>query len=61
MALDAPLYKKIAFEEGIKFDKVEKGYCISVTDATEYENAKRVNEVYAKAGLKRWAVTPMNV
>ena len=25
MALDAPLYKKIAFEEGIKFDKVEKG------------------------------------
>ena len=27
------------------------------TDQTEYENAKRVNKVYARAGLKRWEVS----
>ena len=58
MALEAHnLYKQIAFEEGIQFDKVEKGILHIYTDETEYENAKRVNEVYAKAGLKRWPVS----
>ena len=59
MALEAHhLYKQIADEEGIEFDKVERGILHIYTDETEYENAKRVNEVYAKAGLKRWPVTP---
>ena len=58
MALEAHnLYKKIAFEEDIKFDKVEKGILHIYTNEAEYENAKRVNEVYAKAGLNRWEVS----
>ena len=58
MALEAHnLYKQIAFEENIQFDKVEKGILHIYTDEAEYENAKRVNEVYAKAGLKRWEVS----
>ena len=58
MALEAHnLYKRIAFEEGIQFDKVEKGILHIYTDEAEYENAKRVNEVYARAGLKRWEVS----
>lgn len=59
MALEAHhLYKQIADEESIEFDKVERGILHIYTNETEYENAKRVNEVYAKAGLKRWPVTP---
>ena len=58
MALEAHnLYKRIALEEGIQFDKVEKGILHIYTDQAEYENAKRVNEVYARAGLKRWPVS----
>ena len=58
MALNAHgLYKSIADEEGIQFDKVEKGILHIYTDAAEYENAKRVNEVYARAGLDRWQVS----
>jgi len=59
MALKAHgLYRAIANEEGIEFDKVEKGILHIYTDAKEYENAKRVNEIYTKAGLKRWQVSP---
>ena len=58
MALKAhKLYKQIAFEEDIRFDKVEKGILHIYTDTKEFNNARRVNEIYAKAGLKRWEVT----
>ena len=58
MALQAhKLLKEIAFFEDIKFDKVEKGILHIYTNAKEFENAKRVNEIYKKAGLDRWTVT----
>ena len=56
------LYKQIAFEEDIRFDKVEKGILHIYTNKKEFDNARRVNEIYARAGLKRWEVIPqMNV
>ncbi len=59
MALQAhKLYKEIAFEEDIRFDKVEKGILHIYTNEKEFENARRVNDIYAKAGLRRWEVTP---
>lgn len=59
MALQAhKLYKEIAFFEDIKFDKVEKGILHIYTNQKEFENARRVNEVYRIAGLKRWEVSP---
>tara|TARA_Y200000002_G_scaffold381198_1_gene394560 strand:+ start:308 stop:1468 length:1161 start_codon:yes stop_codon:yes gene_type:complete len=59
MALKAhKLYKEIAFEEDIRFDKVEKGILHIYTNQQEFDNARRVNEIYAKAGLKRWEVSP---
>ncbi len=59
MALDAHhLYKKIAHEEGIKFDKVEKGILHIYTQESEFANARRVNKIYNRAGLKRWEVSP---
>lgn len=51
------LYKNIATEENINFDKVEKGILHVYSDKDEFENAHKVNEVYKKAGLNRWAVT----
>ena len=59
MALEAhKLYKKIADEEGIQFDKVERGILHIYTNKKELENAKNVNKIYARAGLKRWPVSP---
>jgi len=52
------LYKQIAFEEDIRFDKVEKGILHIYTDQKEFDNARRVNQVYARAGLDRWEVSP---
>lgn len=58
MALKAhKLYKQIAFEEDIRFDKVEKGILHIYTNKKEFDNARRVNEIYARAGLKRWEVS----
>ena len=58
MALEAhKLYKQIAFEEDIRFDKVEKGILHIYTNKQEFDNARRVNEIYARAGLKRWEVS----
>jgi len=58
MALQAhKLLKEIAFFEDIKFYKVEKGILHIYTNPKEFENAKRVNEIYKKAGLNRWAVS----
>ena len=51
------LYKQIAKEEGISFDMVEKGILHIYTDKNEFENARKVNEIYNKAGLKRWEVS----
>ena len=59
MSLQAhKLYKEIAFFEDIKFDKVEKGILHIYTNQKEFDNARRVNEVYRIAGLKRWEVSP---
>lgn len=58
MALQAHhLYKQIADEEGIEFDKVERGILHIYTNEQEFENARRVNKIYARAGLKRWEVS----
>ena len=52
------LLKEIAFFEDIKFDKVEKGIPhILSTNEKEFENARRVNEIYKNAGLNRWEVS----
>lgn len=51
------LYKQIAKEENISFDMVEKGILHIYTDKNEFENARKVNEIYNKAGLKRWEVS----
>ena len=51
------LYKQIAKEESISFDMVEKGILHIYTDKNEFENARKVNKIYNKAGLKRWEVS----
>ena len=51
------LYKQIAKEENISFDMVEKGILHIYTDKNEFENARKVNKIYNKAGLKRWEVS----
>ena len=51
------LYKQIAKEEDISFDMVEKGILHIYTDKNEFENARKVNKVYNKAGLERWEVS----
>ena len=51
------LYKQIAKEESISFDMVEKGILHIYTDKNEFENAKKVNKIYNKAGLERWEVS----
>ena len=57
-ALEAhQLYKNIATEENVNFDKVEKGILHVYSDKDEFANAHKVNEIYRRAGLERWAVT----
>ena len=51
------LYKQIAKEESISFDMVEKGILHIYTDKNEFENARKVNKIYNKAGLERWEVS----
>ena len=51
------LYKQIAKEEDISFDMVEKGILHIYTDKNEFENARKVNKIYNKAGLERWEVS----
>ena len=51
------LYKQIAKEEELSFDMVEKGILHIYTDKNEFENARRVNKIYNKAGLARWEVS----
>ena len=51
------LYKQIAKEENISFDMVEKGILHIYTDKNEFENARKVNKIYNKAGLERWEVS----
>ena len=57
MAISAhALYKQIAEEEGIEFDRVDKGILHIYRDARELEFARDTNRVYREAGLNRWEV-----
>lgn len=57
MAIHAhDLYKQIAEEEGIDFDRVEKGILHIYRDAKELEFARDTNRLYREAGLNRWEV-----
>jgi len=59
MALTAhDLYREIADETGIEFDRVEKGILHVYTDKKELEKARQTNLLYLQAGLDRWEVTP---
>ena len=51
------LYKQIAKEEDLHFDMVEKGILHIYTDQAEFNNARKVNKIYRKAGLDRWEVS----
>jgi D-amino-acid dehydrogenase len=57
MAIEAHLlYKQIALEEGIEFDKVEKGILHIYRSEKELAFAKDTNRLYKEAGLDRWQV-----
>lgn len=57
MAIEAhALYKQIAQEEGIEFDKVEKGILHIYRSEKELEFARDTNRLYKEAGLNRWEV-----
>ena len=51
------LYKKIAQDENIKFDVVEKGILHIYKNKNELELARKVNSIYRNAGLERWEVS----
>jgi len=58
MALKAhDYYRAIANDEGIEFDRVEKGILHIYRDERELQHARKVNELYKKAGLDRREVT----
>jgi D-amino-acid dehydrogenase len=62
MALEAhKLYKDIADKEGIKFDKIEKGILHVYTTDEEFNLAKKTNDLYRRAGLDRWEVSPQEI
>jgi len=50
-------YRAIADEEGIEFDRVEKGILHIYRNERDLQHARRVNELYKKAGLDRREVT----
>lgn len=57
MALEAHgLYKQITREEGIEFDKVEKGILHIYCSRQELDFARETNILYQQAGLDRWQV-----
>ena len=59
MALSAhDLYKKIEYEENIYYDSVKRGILHFYKSHKEFDNAKRVNELYEQAGLVRKEITP---
>lgn len=58
MALKAhDYYRAIADEEGIEFDRVEKGILHIYRNEKDLLHAQKVNELYKKAGLDRREVT----
>ena len=62
MSLEAhKLYKQIADDEGIEFDKVEKGILHVYTTDEEFDLAKNTNDLYRSAGLDRWEVSPQEI
>lgn len=57
MAISAhSLYKQIADEENIEFDRVDKGILHIYRDPKELEFARDTNRLYKDAGLNRWEV-----
>lgn len=52
------LYKQIAIEEDIHFDMVERGILHVYSSKKELVAAEKANEIYTRAGLKRWYVSP---
>lgn len=57
MALQAhELYREIAEQERIDFDRVEKGILHVYRDQRELEHARLTNSIYQSAGLDRWEV-----
>lgn len=62
MALEARAHlRKLAADEGIDFDCVDRGILHFYETKKDFDNAARVNEIYAKGGLKRRAVTPSEI
>jgi len=58
MALGAhDYYRAIADEESIEFDRVEKGILHIYRNEQDLQHARRVNQLYMKAGLDRREVT----
>jgi D-amino-acid dehydrogenase len=58
MALQAhDYYREIADQESIEFDRVEKGILHIYRNERDLQHARRVNELYTKAGLDRREVT----
>lgn len=62
MALEAhTLYKEIMQDEGISnkdIDKIDKGILHIYRNQEELEQARVTNDLYLKAGLNRWEVSP---
>lgn len=62
MALEAhTLYKEILHEEGVQdvnIFKVNRGIMHIYRNPIELDHARRTNELYKKAGLNRWEVSP---
>jgi len=58
MALQAhDCYRAIADDESIEFDRVEKGILHIYRNEQDLQHARRVNELYKKAGLDRREIT----
>jgi D-amino-acid dehydrogenase len=53
-----PHLKDHADREGFDFDCENRGILHVFTDPKEFEAAKKVNDLYAKGGLERHAITP---
>ena len=50
--------ERIAAEEGIEYDREERGILHVYRTRAAFEHARRVNDLYRRGGLERHAVTP---
>jgi D-amino-acid dehydrogenase len=55
------LYKQIAKEENLQFDKVEKGILHFYFNKKDLKHAQKVNRIYVDSGLNRYLVTPAEI